>query len=43
MQIVEEGALAIISGANPRYIEEKLEFMLPKNKKKAKSAKTENN
>lgn len=28
MQIVEEGALAIISGANPRYIEEKLEFML---------------
>ncbi len=36
MQIVEEGALAIISGANPRYIQEKLEFMLPKNKGKKK-------
>lgn len=34
MQIVEEGALAIISGANPRYIQEKLEFMLPKKKGK---------
>jgi len=41
MQIVEEGALAIISGANPRYIQEKLEFMLPKNIKKDKKAKTE--
>lgn len=29
MQIVEEGALAIISGANPRYVQEKLEMMLP--------------
>ncbi|MEG0615224.1 MAG: MotA/TolQ/ExbB proton channel family protein [Oscillospiraceae bacterium] len=28
MQIVEEGALAIISGANPRYVQEKLEMML---------------
>ena len=34
MQIVEEGALAIISGANPRYIQEKLEFMLPRNNPK---------
>lgn len=34
MQIIEEGALAIVSGANPRYIQEKLEFMLPKNNKK---------
>lgn len=39
MQIVEEGALAIISGANPRYIKEKLEFMLPKNNKKNKDEK----
>ena len=30
MQIVEEGALAIVSGANPRYVQEKLEMMLPK-------------
>ena len=29
MQIVKEGALAIISGANPRYVEEKLRMMLP--------------
>ncbi len=36
MQIIEEGSLAIISGANPRYIEEKLEFMLPKGKGKSK-------
>ena len=28
MQIVEEGALAIVSGANPRYVQEKLEMML---------------
>ena len=42
MQIIEEGALAIISGANPRYIQEKLEFMLPKSndtKRKEKSKK----
>lgn len=40
LQIVEEGTLAIISGANPRYVEEKLRMMLPAeagNKKKAKS------
>lgn len=41
MQIVEEGALAIISGANPRYVQEKLEMMLENNgggkKKKAKA------
>ncbi len=29
LQIVEEGTLAIISGANPRYVEEKLRMMLP--------------
>lgn len=31
MQIIEEGVLAIAGGSNPRYIQEKLEFMLPKN------------
>ena len=30
MHIVEEGVLAIAGGSNPRYIQEKLEFMLPK-------------
>lgn len=30
MQIIEEGVLAISAGSNPRYIQEKLEFMLPK-------------
>jgi chemotaxis protein MotA len=37
--IVEEGTLAIISGANPRYVEEKLRMMLPAGdeKKKGKS------
>ena len=35
MQIIEEGVLAIAAGSNPRYIQEKLEFMLPKNSKKA--------
>ncbi|HNX63706.1 MAG TPA: MotA/TolQ/ExbB proton channel family protein [Oscillospiraceae bacterium] len=40
MQIIEEGALAIISGANPRYVQEKLEMMLPKNSGK-KSKKQE--
>ena len=40
MQIVEEGALAIISGANPRYVEEKLKIMLPaENGKKGKKGK----
>ncbi|MGN1090423.1 MAG: motility protein A [Huintestinicola sp.] len=33
LQIVEEGTLAIISGANPRYVEEKLRMMLPMNAK----------
>ncbi len=33
-QIIEEGALAILSGANPRYIQEKLEVMLPEGKTK---------
>lgn len=32
MQIIEEGVLAIAGGSNPRYIQEKLEFMLPKSK-----------
>ena len=32
MQIIEEGVLAIAAGSNPRYIQEKLEFMLPKSK-----------
>lgn len=31
LQIIEEGTLAIISGANPRYVEEKLRMMLPAN------------
>lgn len=35
MQIIEEGVLAIAGGSNPRYIQEKLEFMLPKSKHKA--------
>ena len=39
LQIIEEGTLAIISGANPRYVEEKLRMMLPMNEKsKAKPA-----
>ena len=35
MQIIEEGVLAIADGSNPRYIQEKLEFMLPANKKRS--------
>ena len=35
MQIVIEGVMAIASGSNPRTIQEKLEFMLPKSAKKA--------
>ncbi len=35
MQIIEEGVLAIAGGSNPRYIQEKLEFMLPKSKQTA--------
>jgi chemotaxis protein MotA len=43
MSIIEEGTLAIISGANPRYVEEKLRMMLPtgggkKDKKDSKEA-----
>lgn len=42
MQIIEEGTLAIISGANPRYVEEKLRMMLPANVKgKAKKSSSE--
>lgn len=36
LQIVEEGTLAIISGANPRYVEEKLRMMLPASHKPKK-------
>lgn len=36
MQIIEEGVLAIAGGSNPRYIQEKLEFMLPKSQHTAK-------
>jgi chemotaxis protein MotA len=39
MQIIEEGVLAIAAGSNPRYIQEKLEFMLPKSKGKKEEAK----
>lgn len=35
MQIIEEGVLAIAAGSNPRYIQEKLEFMLPKSMAKS--------
>ena len=38
MQIIEEGVLAIAAGSNPRYIQEKLEFMLPKSKHASKSS-----
>lgn len=38
MQIIEEGVLAIAGGSNPRYIQEKLEFMLPKSSKKPETA-----
>lgn len=38
MQIIEEGVLAIADGSNPRYIQEKLEFMLPANKKRSGKA-----
>ena len=41
MQIIEEGTLAIISGANPRYVEEKLRMMLPMNQKPKAKAKAE--
>lgn len=35
MQIIEEGVLAIADGSNPRYIQEKLEFMLPASQKRS--------
>ncbi|MBP1563841.1 MAG: motility protein A [Oscillospiraceae bacterium] len=38
MQIIEEGVLAIAGGSNPRYIQEKLEFMLPKSAKKPETS-----
>lgn len=38
LQIIEEGTLAIISGANPRYVEEKLRMMLPSTHKPKKNA-----
>ena len=38
MQIVIEGVMAIASGSNPRLIQEKLEFMLPKSQKSADKA-----
>ena len=37
LQIIEEGTLAIISGANPRYVEEKLRMMLPSSHKPKKN------
>ncbi|MBZ4671660.1 MAG: MotA/TolQ/ExbB proton channel [Oscillospiraceae bacterium] len=36
MQIVEEGALAIIAGANPRYVQERLEMMLARSEVQGK-------
>lgn len=41
LQIIEEGTLAIISGANPRYVEEKLRMMLPGTHKPKKQAQSE--
>ncbi|MCH5347876.1 MAG: motility protein A [Oscillospiraceae bacterium] len=38
LQIIEEGTLAIISGANPRFVEEKLRTMLPASHKPKGSA-----
>lgn len=38
MQIVIEGVMAIAAGSNPRLIQEKLEFMLPKSQKSADKA-----
>lgn len=39
MQIVVEGVMSISAGSNPRLIQEKLEFMLPKSGKKGDTAK----
>ena len=41
MQIVIEGVMSIAAGSNPRLIQEKLEFMLPKSSKSAGSADAE--
>ncbi len=41
LQIIEEGTLAIISGANPRYVEEKLRMMLPGTHKPKKAPASE--
>ena len=38
MQIVIEGVMAIAAGSNPRLIQEKLEFMLPKSQKSSNKA-----
>lgn len=38
MQIVVEGVMSIASGSNPRLIQEKLEFMLPRSEKSAEAA-----
>ena len=41
MQIVVEGVMSIASGSNPRLIQEKLEFMLPKTAKSSGTADAE--
>ena len=41
MQIIIEGVMAIAAGSNPRMIQEKLEFMLPKSAKKGDAAASE--
>ncbi len=41
MQIVVEGVMSIASGSNPRLIQEKLEFMLPKTAKSSSAADAE--
>lgn len=43
LQIIEEGTLAIASGANPRYVEEKLRMMLPATAKPKASKATSSN
>lgn len=37
MQIVVEGVMSIAAGSNPRLIQEKLEFMLPKSERKGEA------
>lgn len=41
MQIVVEGVMSIAAGSNPRLIQEKLEFMLPKSEKRGDSSSAE--